>query len=102
MLAWADAQNATAENLIVLGVTDSTCQDEHASPCACQGEVKSFLKAKSIPYLTAADLQRGVTVSDAVKLGARSGAGASAVAISSWVENYEPRGSCSGYLKNNL
>ena len=57
MLAWADAQNATAENLIVLGVTDCTCQDEHASR-RCQGEVKSFLKAKSIPYLTAADLQR--------------------------------------------
>eukprot|EP00946_MAST-07B_sp_MAST-7B-sp1_P002538 g2538.t1 len=102
MLAWADAQNATAENLIVLGVTDCTCQDKHANPCTCQREANAFLRSKSIPYLTAVDLQRGVTVSDAVKLGARSGAGASAVAISSWVENYESRVTCSGYLKNNL
>ena len=98
MLAWAAAKPNTPENLAVLGVTDCTCQDAKAQPCACQGKVDQFLRSKNISYLTAADLQRGVTVADAMKMGARSDGGAAVVAVHDWVSHYEPRVTCSGYL----
>ena len=98
MLAWAASHNASAENLAVLGVTDCTCQDKQANPCTCHEEINTFLKSKNIPYLKAPDLQKGMTVDEVVKLGARSGGGASVVAVGDWVANYEPRVTCSGYL----
>ena len=97
MLAWAAAMPNTPENLAVLGVTDCTCQDTKAQPCQCQDRVDAFLQSKNISSLTADELQRGVTVADAMKLGARSKGGAAVLAIHAWVPHYEPRVTCSGY-----
>ena len=99
LLAAMRSQNNTAENLVILGVTDCFCQDQKANPCTCLDEVVAFLSSKKIPLLTDTELRGGLmTAANATALGsARGDGGAAILAVTDWVENYDSQVVCSGY-----
>ncbi len=99
LLAALRGENNTAENLVVLGVTDCVCQDAKADPCTCLDAVTEFLTTKKIPVLTDAEMRGGLmTAANATALGsARGDGGAAVVAVTDWVAHFEKQVACSGY-----
>ena len=98
MLAWAEVQNATAENLSILGLSDCTCEDK-STPCQCWPEVLKLLESKKIPHIASSELQKGLTVAEVVKIGERR-SGSPVVSVSSWEANYDSSVTCSGFVDN--